>query len=79
MVVHDHPALSLSWQCRLLSIGRPSLYYKPKGKSTQNARAVGEGEVELVLELVLPLRDQAFRHDDQAVLRTSPDREFLDQ
>ena len=50
MMVHDHPALSLSWQCRLLSIGRSSLYYKPKGKSTQSARADGEGEGELVLE-----------------------------
>ena len=35
MVVHDHAALSLSWQCRLLSIGRSSLYYEPKGESAQ--------------------------------------------
>ncbi len=32
-LVHDHPVLSLSLsrQCRLLSIGRSSLCYKPKG------------------------------------------------
>jgi len=33
MVVRHHPALSLSRQCRLLSIGRSSLYYKPKGET----------------------------------------------
>ena len=31
LVVRAHAALSLSRQCRLLSIGRSSLYYKPKG------------------------------------------------
>ncbi len=30
-LVHDHPVLSLSRQCCLLSIGRSSLCYKPKG------------------------------------------------
>ena len=35
MVVRDHPALSLSRQCRLLSIGRSSLYYTPKGESAE--------------------------------------------
>ena len=35
MVVRDHPALSLSRQCRLLSLGRSSLYYKPKGESAE--------------------------------------------
>ncbi len=30
-----HPALSLSRQCRLLSIGRSSLYYTPKGESAE--------------------------------------------
>ena len=33
MIVRDHLALSLSRQCRLLSLGRSSLYYKPKGES----------------------------------------------
>ena len=33
IVVRDHPALSLSRQCRLLSLGRSSLYYEPKGES----------------------------------------------
>ena len=32
MIVRDHPALSLSRQCRLLSLGRSSLYYTPKGE-----------------------------------------------
>ncbi len=35
MVVRDHPALNLSRQCRLLSLGRSSLYYKPKGESAE--------------------------------------------
>ena len=35
MVVRDHPALSLSRQCRLLSLGRSSLYYRPKGESAE--------------------------------------------
>ena len=35
MIVRDHPALSLSRQCRLLSLGRSSLYYKPKGESAE--------------------------------------------
>ena len=35
MVVRHHPALSLSRQCRLLSIGRSSLYYEPKGESAE--------------------------------------------
>ena len=33
MIVRDHPALSLSRQWRLLSLGRSSLYYTPKGES----------------------------------------------
>ena len=35
MIVRDHPARSLSRQCRLLSIGRSSLDYEPKGGSTE--------------------------------------------
>ena len=35
VVVRDHPVLSLSRQCRLLSIGRSSLYYEPKGESAE--------------------------------------------
>ena len=35
MVVRDHPALGLSRQCRLLSVGRSSLYYEPKGESAE--------------------------------------------
>ena len=35
MVVRDHPALSLSRQCRLLSIRRSSLYYEPVGESAE--------------------------------------------
>ena len=35
MVIRAHPALSLSRQCRLLSIGRSSLYYTPKGESPE--------------------------------------------
>ena len=35
LVVREHSALSLSRQCRLLSIGRSSLYYEPKGESAE--------------------------------------------
>ena len=35
MVERDHPSPSLSRQCRLLSIGRSSLYYEPKGESAE--------------------------------------------
>ena len=33
MIVRDHPALSLSRQCRLVSISRSSFYHEPKGES----------------------------------------------
>ena len=36
MIRRDHPKLSLSRQCRLLSISRSSLYHTPKGESAQN-------------------------------------------
>ncbi len=36
MIRRDHPKLSLSGQCRLLSISRSSLYHTPKGESAQN-------------------------------------------
>ena len=32
----DHPELSLSRQCRLLSISRSSLYHAPQGESAEN-------------------------------------------
>ena len=35
MVEREHPSLSLSRQCRLLLIGRSSLYYTPKGDSAE--------------------------------------------
>ncbi len=36
MIARDRPGLSLSRQCRLLSIGRSSFYYMPKGASPAN-------------------------------------------
>ena len=36
MVTRPHPGLSLSRQCRLLSIGRSSLYYTPEGESAES-------------------------------------------
>ena len=36
MIRRHHPKLSLSRQCRLLSISRSSLYHTPKGASPQN-------------------------------------------
>ena len=36
MIAPDRPGLSLSRQCRLLSIGRSSFYYVPRGESPEN-------------------------------------------
>ena len=36
VIRRDHPGLSLSRQCRLLSISRSSFYYAPKGESPGN-------------------------------------------
>jgi putative transposase len=36
MVRREHPVLSLSRQCEILSISRSSLYYRPKGESEEN-------------------------------------------
>ena len=36
MIRRHHPDLSLSRQCRLLSISRSSFYYAPKGESLEN-------------------------------------------
>ena len=36
MIRRDHPELSLSRQCRLLSISRSSLYQAPQGESAEN-------------------------------------------
>jgi putative transposase len=36
MVQRDHPVLSLSRQCEILSISRSSFYYRPKGESPEN-------------------------------------------
>ena len=36
MITSDHPDLSLSHQCRLLSISRSSFYYAPRGESPEN-------------------------------------------
>lgn len=40
-VVKSHPRLSLKEQCKLLSIHRSGLYYKPKGESPLNLRLMG--------------------------------------
>ena len=36
MVEPDHPDLSITRQCKLLSISRPSFHYAAKGESAQN-------------------------------------------
>jgi len=36
MIRRDHPGLSLSRQCNLLSISRSSFYYQLKGESPEN-------------------------------------------
>jgi putative transposase len=36
MIARGHPDLSLSRQCRLLSISRSAFYYTPKGESAEN-------------------------------------------
>ena len=61
MVVRGHPALSLSRQCRLLSIGRSSLYYEPKGESVE-ALALMRRIDELFLKYPLYGARQMVRH-----------------
>ena len=41
MITRDAPELSLSRQCRLLSIGRSSFYYAPRGESQGGAVHAG--------------------------------------
>jgi putative transposase len=36
MIRRDHPVLSLSRQCKILSISRSSFYYAPRGESPEN-------------------------------------------
>jgi putative transposase len=36
MIRREHPELSLSRQCQILSISRSSFYYRPKGESPEN-------------------------------------------
>jgi len=36
MVEQDHPHLSITQQCDLLSISRSSFYYEPKGETAMN-------------------------------------------
>ena len=36
MIRHDHPGLSLSRQCGLLSISQSPFYYAPKGENAEN-------------------------------------------
>ena len=36
MIAKGHPGLSISEQCRLLSISRSSFYYTPKGETALN-------------------------------------------
>jgi putative transposase len=36
MIKRDHPSVSLSRQCKVLSISRSSFYYAPKGESEEN-------------------------------------------
>ncbi len=38
MIVKSHPRLSLKKQCKILSISRSKIYYKPKGESILNLR-----------------------------------------
>ena len=38
MIVKSHPRLSLKEQCKILSISRSKVYYKPKGESILNLR-----------------------------------------
>ena len=36
MITREHPGLSLSRQCRLVSISRSSFYHEPKGESVES-------------------------------------------
>ena len=41
-VVANHPQLSMTRQCQLLSISRGSLYYTPRGENDLNLRLMRE-------------------------------------
>ncbi len=76
MMRRDHPDLSLSRQCAVLSISRSSFYYAPKGESPEN-RALMRRIDELFMkhpfygsrQMVRQLRREAVRVGRQA---TSP-------
>ena len=61
MVERDHPCLSLSRQCRLLSIGRSSLYYEAKGESEETLALMRRSD-ELLLKYPLYEARQMVRH-----------------
>ena len=53
MVTRPHPGgLSLSRQCRLLSIGRSSLYYTPKGREGGRALRIGRRRASRLMRLM---------------------------
>ena len=54
MIRCDHPRLSLSRQCRLLSVSRSSLYHRPKGENARNL-----GLMRRIDELFLEYRSTA--------------------
>ena len=59
MIRRDHPRLSLSRQCRLLSVSRSSLYHRPKGENTQNL-----GLMRRIDELFLERKEIGTRSDE---------------
>ena len=61
MIRRDHTKLSLSRQCRLLSISRSSLHYTPQSESAQNLVPVGRID-ELFLKYSFYGSRQMVRH-----------------
>ncbi len=68
MVERDHPALSLSRQCRLLSIGRSSLYYTSRGESAETLALMRRID-ELFLKYPFYGARQMVRHLRREVMR----------
>ena len=61
MIRRDHPELSLSRQCRLLSVSRSSVYHTPQGESAENLELMRRID-ELFLKYPLCGSRQMVRH-----------------
>jgi putative transposase len=69
MVERDHPDLSVSQQCALLSIPRSSFYYTPQGETEQNLALMRLIDVQFLDTPFFGVRQMTWhlRNEDHAV------------